>query len=195
MIFSLFKNDHLDDDTRTVYEAIVAQSRLPWLYRELGVPDSVTGRYYMVSLHMCLVLHGLRHTGEGPSKFSQTLFDLFFKVMDQSLREMGVGDVSVPKRIAKMGGAFYGLLAALTPRLDKADLEGLAEVLERNIFVAGAGERNETMPDAISAADPIGLARYCLIQSAALAAQDENEIMSGRISFAPTGTMTDVEGN
>jgi len=183
MIFALFRSPRLRAGTQAVYETIVAQSRQPWLYRDFGVPDNVTGRYDMISLHMCLVLHALRRTGEGPGKFSQALFDLFFKDMDRSLREMGVGDIAVPKRISKMGGAFYGLLAAVTPHLDEKNASGLTEVIKRNILDAGTDASPLYPPDAP------GLAQYCLDQSAALGAQDLVQDLeqdpSGKLVFAP----------
>ena len=83
----------------TLYGAIVAQARNPIFYEELGVPDTVSGRFEMVVLHVVLVLERLEDKAMG-----QRIFDLYCKDMDQSLREMGVGDLGVPKRM-KMSGA------------------------------------------------------------------------------------------
>ena len=91
----------------------MAQSRQTVFYAEWGVPDTVTGRFDMVSLHMALVLGACSGKGAACRDFAQALFDLFFKDMDRSLREMGVGDICVPKRIGKMGGLFYGLVDGL----------------------------------------------------------------------------------
>ncbi len=125
-----------------LYGAIVAQSRRPVFYAEWGVPDTVTGRFDMVSLHMALVLRRLQQDGPAHADFAQALFDLFFKDMDRSLREMGVGDVSVPKRIEKMGGLFYGLVEALNTALDGETNDALEKMLVRDILpdnqIAGA---------------------------------------------------------
>lgn len=117
-----------------VYNAIVAQSRQEQFYADWSVSDTVTGRFDMICLHMCLVLRRLRPDAGGDRDFNQALFDLFFKDMDRSLREMGVGDVSVPKRIQKMGGVFYGLLGNLTDAIDSKDEQALVGVVERNFY-------------------------------------------------------------
>jgi cytochrome b pre-mRNA-processing protein 3 len=119
-----------------LYEAIVAQSRQTHFYADWGVPDTVTGRFDMISLHMALVLRRLKREGPAVSEFSQALFDLFFKDMDRSLREMGVGDISVPKRIEKMGGLFYGLVDGLGDALESEDDGALDAFVLRNFLPA-----------------------------------------------------------
>ena len=92
----------------------MAQSRQPRFYADWGVPDTVTGRFDMITLHMALMLRRLVRAGRRAA-FSQALFDLFFRDMDRS-REMGAGDLGVPKKIKKMGNVFYGLSPASTRR-------------------------------------------------------------------------------
>ena len=137
MALSLFRKSASTEPVYALYAAIVAQSRQPRFYGEWGVPDTVTGRFDMISLHLALVLRRLR--AEKDAKvFTQALFDLFFKDMDRSLREMGAGDLAVPKKIRKMGEVFYGLLASLDTALTEgkpADVEG---VLLRNVYAASA---------------------------------------------------------
>jgi cytochrome b pre-mRNA-processing protein 3 len=151
-----------------VYDAIVAQSRQEKFYAEWDVSDTVTGRFDMICLHMALVLHRLRAEQE---QFSQDLFDLFFMDMDRSLREMGVGDISVPKRITKMGGVFYGLLEKLTEAFDNDDEEALAQAIRRN--VAGA-EKSE---------NALELADYLQKLRARLAKQSPQDIVAGNIDL------------
>ena len=171
MIWPFKKKSTQSDQVYAVYNSIVAQSRQVPFYLDMSVPDTVTGRFDMVSMHMCLVLRHLRaETGE-MKQFSQSLFDLFFKDMDRSLREMGVGDVSVPKRIQKMGSVFYGLLAKLTEALDEGEQNTLIEVLNRNIYNA------ENAPDARK------LAIYVEKAVKQLNAQSQSDIMSGKLSF------------
>ncbi len=117
-----------------VYNAIVAQSRHSRFYAEWGVPDTLTGRFDMISLHMGVLFRRLRGQDAETKQFSQELFDLFFRDMDRSLREMGVTDIGVPKQIAKMGELFYGLLSKLTAALDGDNPEALETVLKRNIY-------------------------------------------------------------
>lgn len=135
MVASFFsRKPKLTDVHYALYSAIVAQSRQPVFYAEWGVPDTLTGRFDMISLHMALVLRRLQTQGATCRDFSQALFDLFFKDMDRSLREMGVGDISVPKRIAKMGSLFYGLVDALTEALSGRPDSRLENALARNII-------------------------------------------------------------
>ncbi len=171
MIFNLFRKNTATEPVLAVYSAIVAQSRQPVFYAEWLVPDTVTGRFDMISLHMALLFRRLR-SETGPGKdFSQAVFDLFFRDMDRSLREMGVGDLGVPKRIQKMGNIFFGLLAALNEPMDRNDLPGLEAVLSRNIFDGGAGEHVRA------------LAQYLLDQDRALLSKPAGDIVAGRIIF------------
>ncbi len=134
MISSLFKKKPNQKAIQEVYASIVAQSRQPVFYSEWQVPDSVTGRFDMVALHMCMILRRLKTSKDQDREFSQTLFDWFFRDMDRSLREMGAGDMAVPKRIQKMGELFYGMLASIGDALDDNDQAELQEALSRNIF-------------------------------------------------------------
>jgi cytochrome b pre-mRNA-processing protein 3 len=138
MILSLFRKRPDREPVLAVYRAIVAQSRRQAFYAEWGVPDTVTGRFDMISLHMALVLWRLRGQSAELQEFSQALHDLFFKDMDRSLREMGAGDLAVPKKIQKMGSLFYGLLQSLGDALDGDDPEALEAVIGRNVTAGGA---------------------------------------------------------
>ena len=91
-----------------IYGAVVAQARAPALYARLGVPDSVTGRFEMVVLHTVLTIDRLKRDGERGGALGQHVFDDFCRDMDQSLRELGFGDMAVPKRMKKLGESFYG---------------------------------------------------------------------------------------
>ena len=171
MILSLFRKDTATAPVYAVYSAIVAQSRQPRFYADWLVPDTVTGRFDMISLHLALLFRRLRaETGE-QKEFSQAVFDLFFKDMDRSLREMGVGDLGVPKRIQKMGNIFFGLLAAMNEAMDRGDQAGLQAVLSRNVFDGADGPH-------------VGaLAAYLLAEDRALAAQPVDSITGGSLSF------------
>lgn len=134
MILNLFRKNPASDAVYGVYTAIVAQSRQPVFYAEWGVPDTVTGRFDMISLHMSLLFRRLRVEKQAGTVFSQALFDLFFKDMDRSLREMGAGDMAVPKKVRKMTEIFYGLMTSLNEAIDRDDRPGVEAVLRRNIY-------------------------------------------------------------
>lgn len=115
-----------------IYGMIVTQARQPVFYAGYGVPDTVSGRFDMVLLHLWMVLRLLRSVpgGEGAS---QALFDRFCGDMDDNLREMGVGDLTVPKRMRKFGEAFYGRSAAYDAAVEAGEAQ-LVIALDRNIF-------------------------------------------------------------
>jgi cytochrome b pre-mRNA-processing protein 3 len=115
-----------------IYGMIVAQAREPLFYRDLGVPDTVNGRFDLLVLHLWMVLRRLKPI-EGGADLSQALFDRFCDDMDANLREMGVGDLTVPKRMQAFGEAFYGRAAAYDIALT-AGAEPLAQALCKNIF-------------------------------------------------------------
>jgi cytochrome b pre-mRNA-processing protein 3 len=115
-----------------IYGMIVTQAREPLFYRDLGVPDTVNGRFDMLVLHLWMVLRRLKAT-EGGAALCQALFDRFCEDMDANLREMGVGDLTVPKRMQAFGEAFYGRSAAYDLALTEG-LEPLAQALCRNIL-------------------------------------------------------------
>ena len=171
MILSLFRKNTATAPVYAVYSSIVAQSRQPRFYAEWQVPDTVTGRFDMISLHMALLFRRLRHGPKPAKDFSQAVFDLFFKDMDRSLREMGVGDLGVPKRIQKMGNIFFGLLAAMSEAMDRNDAAALQAVLSRNIFDGATGPHVAALAD------------YLLAEDKALGAQPSTAITQGALSF------------
>jgi cytochrome b pre-mRNA-processing protein 3 len=118
-----------------LYEAIVADARQEKFYTEMEVPDTLDGRFDMIVLHMFLVLDRLR--GEA-ADMSQQLTDTFFKDLDRTLREMGIGDLSVAKKIRPMAEAFAGRIKAYAT----ASEEGvLVEALQRNVYGGAANPK------------------------------------------------------
>ena len=115
-----------------IYGMIVTQAREPSFYRDLGVPDTVNGRFDLLVLHLWLVLRRFK-LADGGTGLSQALFDRFCDDMDANLREMGVGDLTVPKRMQAFGEAFYGRVAAYDLALSTGP-EPLAQALCKNIL-------------------------------------------------------------
>jgi cytochrome b pre-mRNA-processing protein 3 len=116
----------------TIYGMIVTQAREPLFYRDLGVPDTVNGRFDLLVLHLWMVLRRVRLTDCGV-ELAQALFDRFCEDLDANLREMGVGDLAVPKRMRAFGEAFYGRSAAYDLALTEGQ-DTLAAALGRNIL-------------------------------------------------------------
>jgi cytochrome b pre-mRNA-processing protein 3 len=158
MISFPFRRQTQDPKITRLYGTIVAQARSPSFYADYGVPDTVNGRLDMIILHLVLLL---RRTGSGPQALQavgQEVFNLFCRDIDHNLREMGVGDLSVPKQMRRVGEAYYGRAAAYDAALAAGEGE-LIEALTRNIFGGpSAGARR--------------LAAYVRKAAAELAAQD-----------------------
>jgi cytochrome b pre-mRNA-processing protein 3 len=153
---------------RRCYEAIVAAARHPVFYADWGVPDTLDGRFDMISLHAFLVLDRLKGT---EAAFRQGLVDELFADMDRSLREMGVGDISVGKKVRKMAEVFYGRVTAYDKALAGAAGE-LEAAIARNVF---AGEGPGPAPGLLAA--------YMKAERAHLASQDVGAIARGSVVF------------
>ena len=123
----------------TIYGMIVTQAREPSFYRDLGVPDTVNGRFDLLVLHLWMVLRRFRRLAER-ANLGQALFDRFCEDLDANLREMGVGDLSVPKRMRAFGEAFYGRAAAYDLAVTQGQ-EALAGALCRNILNGQGSEK------------------------------------------------------
>jgi len=153
----------------TIYGMIVTQGREPLFYRDLGVPDTVNGRFDLLVLHLWMVLRRLRPM-EGGTGLSQALFDRFCDDMDANLREMGVGDLTVPKRMQAFGEAFYGRVAAYDLALAESPA-ALAQALCKNIY------------SGVEIEDARRLAAYVGTAVAALSGVDNVVLLSGSWKF------------
>ncbi|MBN8995944.1 MAG: ubiquinol-cytochrome C chaperone [Rhizobiales bacterium] len=129
----LKRNRRNEDIASALYGAIVAQARDPALYGDRGVPDTLEGRFEMIILHLALVLRHLR-ADEGEKAVGQALFDTFCTEMDRALREMGVGDLGVGKRMRKMAEAFYGRAGRYDAGLETGDAEAIAATIGRALY-------------------------------------------------------------
>lgn len=125
-----------DPTIGALYGMIVAQARSPAFYRGYGVPDTVAGRMDMIVLHLVLVLRRLREISVSRHPLGQDLFDLFCRDMDDNFREMGVGDLRVPKEMRRVAEAFYGRAKAYDTALDAGDEPALVAALARNLMAS-----------------------------------------------------------
>ncbi|GJD31533.1 hypothetical protein PMNALOAF_2792 [Methylobacterium adhaesivum] len=161
---------------RELHGRINTAARVPALYTALGVPDTVEGRFECLSLHVILVLRRLHHLPDPAADVAQDLVNAVFLQLDSSLRESGIGDFGVPKRMKKLGAAFYGRAAGYDAALDGADADALAKVLARNVL----GIDNP--------ADAAGLARYVMASDRALAGLDLDTLVETGPVFASIET-------
>ena len=107
-------------------------------YQVYGVPDTVNGRLEMIMLHAVLILQRLEREPAAARALGQGVFDRFCRDMDESMREMGVGDLAVPRKMRRIGEAFYGRQETYRQALVAADEQPLAAALRRNVFADGS---------------------------------------------------------
>ena len=125
-------NSQFDSETEELYEVIVSLSRNSSLYKRGGVPDSLDGRYELIVLHTHLVIKKLIVNGKQGKNVSQKLFNTMVKDFDNSLRELGVGDLSVGKKVKKMIEGFYGRVEAYEKEFSSKTQA--FRVLKRNLY-------------------------------------------------------------
>lgn len=173
MILSLFRKDPNKDAADALYAAALEQARTPAFYLNYGVADTVEGRFELASLHVYLLLRRLKGAGDETKKLAQMLLDTFFSDMDGVLRELGVGDLSVARKIRGLAEAFFGRVAAYEAAMaEEADQGALTDALARNVY-------GDADPSAAAA-----LADYARRSAAALAEQPIGRIKSGIANFS-----------
>jgi cytochrome b pre-mRNA-processing protein 3 len=178
-IISFFGKTQNDAAAVALYRRIITQARQPDFYSRHAVPDSLDGRFDMIVLHSFLVMRRLRAIGTAAAqRLSQQLFDLQFADMDSSLREIGVGDLGVGKKVKVMAQAFLGRVEAYEVGLQASDDAALIEALTRNLY-------GTSQP---SPAGPGRMAAYVRAADQFLAAQQDANILAGNVDFpAPPG--------
>jgi cytochrome b pre-mRNA-processing protein 3 len=180
-IRSWFRPAPRQREAHALYTAAVSAARCPVLYAGIGVPDTLDGRFDCLSLHVYLVIRQLWKTPPPGPALAQAVFDAMFADMDRSLREIGVGDLSVPKRNRRMWEAFHGRALAYGEALDAGDRMALEAAIARNVWrgeAAGEG--------------PARLARYARAVDAALAGQ-VGAMLGGQVVFPPLETEAVVQ--
>jgi len=162
-----------------LYSDVVAAARTPAFYADLGVPDTIEGRYEMIVLHVVLLLRRLRRPEAGQKRLAQALVDFMAADLDRSIRELGVGDMSVGKFMKRLGEGLYGRAAAYNKALDDRDLRALEAAALRNIFDGDdPGERILAL-----------IAYYVLSQHDHLAGEPIEPVAAGHVAFLPFADM------
>jgi len=171
----LFRRKPFEREGYELYGAAVAAAREPAYYLDYAVADTLQGRFDLVGLHVALLIRRLRHDpAPAGQNLAQAVFDAMFNDMDVNLREMGVGDMSISKRVKSMWEAFHGRAQAYEAALDAAEPAALAEALIRNLWAG-------TPPEDATAA--LRLAARAIALDAALAAQPMAALSAGRLAF------------
>lgn len=140
----------------------------------MGIPDTGEGRFENITLHVFLILHRLKQDHDATGELAQSLFDHMFKDMDDNLREMGVGDMRIPKRIFSMVESFYGRTKVYQSGLENED-DSLAGALRRNLYHQAEPGKGEVD----------GMVAYIRRESGALANQPLDRLLRGELQFGP----------
>jgi cytochrome b pre-mRNA-processing protein 3 len=159
-----------------LYATCVAAARAQELYRDFGVSDTIEGRYELIVLHVVLLLRRLGASGGKPSKIAQALVNFMAADLDRSIRELGVGDLSVGKFMRRLGEGLYGRGAVYNAALDSGDSSALQEALLRNVYDGAA----------LGEGILVAMADYVHIQDRHLAGQQIAAIEAGHIEFLPS---------
>ena len=171
-LFSAFRRSPHERAGFTLYGAAVATARSPYFYADLAVRDSVEGRLDLIHFHAALLVRRLRRDADkrGPA-LAQAVFDAMFSDMDVNLREMGVSDLVVGKRVRGLWEAFHGRAIAYEAALEAGDHPAMAAALARNVW-----REDEAGPAAER------LARIAFAQAENLQSQDIAQLLAGQAS-------------
>jgi cytochrome b pre-mRNA-processing protein 3 len=170
----LRKRDKHERAAFQLYGAAVGAARDPYLYASLGVPDTLDGRFDAIGLYVYLTIRRLSTAPDPGPALAQAVFDAMFTDMDNNLREIGVSDLSVGKRMRAMWEAFHGRAKVYTDAIQTADRAALEVALARNVWRGAA-----------PAGAAASLARVVSAQVAHLASQSLATLESGQVQFLP----------
>lgn len=171
MILSLLRKDPARDAADALFAAAAEAARNPVFFTHWGAPDTPEGRFEIQSLTVILLLDRLAAEGEATRKLATYVSETMFAELDAALRELGVGDLSVGRRIRKLAEGFYGRANAYRSALKENDDAALESALARNVYEV------ETAPHAAA------LARYVKATAQALAAQPASRLGNGIVTF------------
>lgn len=169
---SIFKNSAETELAHTLYAETILAARRPLFFNAGGVPDTAEGRFEMIALIAFLVLQRLKKI-EGTNELSQKYFDVMFNDLDSNLRELGVGDLSVGKKIKKLAESFYGRIKAYESGLEADDNVTLTASLMRNVY------RHTDVSPEIGAK----LSVYVHDEATNLNDQSDQAFLDGKINF------------
>ncbi len=178
MLGKLFRKDPMAAPATALYARVVEQARLPSFYVSGGVPDTVDGRFELVSIHAFLLFRRLKQDGAAGAALAQAVFDVMFADMDTALRELGAGDLGVAPRVKRMASGFSGRVAAYDAGLAGSD-QALANALRRNLYGTLPREADERQAGAWAAA----MAAYLRVAAADLERQASSDLLAGKVAF------------
>ncbi len=171
MIFKLFRRSPNQPLIDRLHGEIMAQARQPAFFLEYGVADTPEGRFELVAIHVLMAVRRLNALPPPAADVSRDLTDCMFRHFDIAFREMGVGDISVPKRMKKYAQNWLGRAQVYGKALEAEDAEALAGALTRNVYGREAGEAPEAGR----------LARYMIALQTALQETETDDFLAARL--------------
>lgn len=166
-----------------IYEQIVSQARQPAYYSHYGGTDTVLGRFEVLALRMVLVVRRMQSGSASLSAMSQDLTDRFFQDIDHSMRELGIGDRGIPRRMKTFAGLFYGRAKAYGGALDAGDGEAMTAALRRNFY--GVSQEG-------SLGAPL-LSDHVFASAKRLQAQQDSQLLQAQLDFCEPDPVEEVE--
>ncbi|RKE85255.1 ubiquinol-cytochrome C chaperone family protein [Rhizobium sp. AG855] len=174
MVFGFFRQKRNNQAiVERQYAILTSAARTPAFYLDMNAPDTVMGRFEMLTIMLILYFRRTARSDRSGQEIAQNIIDAFFEDVDHSIRELGVGDPGVPKRMKKLAGMYYGRLESYAAALDKGDRDALAAALARNIH-----------PEVAPAPDMQSLAGWMFSAEEALGSVAEAEIETGTARIA-----------
>ena len=168
------------DAAQALYASAVEAARRPVLFEELGVPDTLDGRFEMITLHLFPIIHRLMPADADP-ELARVVSETFVNEMDAALREMGVGDLTVPKRMKVLYRSFAGRVSAYSKAVDE-NPAALRAAVARNVYPEG---------DPQGCAGP--MAAYLRLLVDTLGRNSLDELRSGSVTFPEPATTEQVK--
>ncbi len=197
---TFFKPRPVKRIAQMLYLECVARARLPVFYLDYGIDDAIGARFELLTFHIGLVVTHLKSAAasdprrEQAAETGQALFDAFLLALDSTLREQGVGDLTVPKKMKKLGIVIYTRMKRWDD-LRTEPIETQADYAARTLY-AGAGYDGDDEGDALG--EDI-IPSHIVEQSRAFAAYAQSarealtidDILAGRIGW-PTPAELEV---
>ena len=170
-LFSRNRNKQLIDK---LHDEIMVGVLNPALYLSCGVPDTFEGRFEMLVLHGALTTRRIERLAAPGPDLAQDLTDVIFRYLDVTLREMGVGDTTVPKKMKKHAESYAGRAFSYLTALDAQDEEALRLALARNVY----GDETQA-----ASSQTKRLAHYAMAIESALGQYELDHFLSGQIGY------------
>ncbi|MBX9616546.1 MAG: ubiquinol-cytochrome C chaperone [Caulobacteraceae bacterium] len=138
MLKNLFRSRTAERPGLALYAQAVEQARRPDFYTTLGVSDEIDARFELYTLHVLLLILRLKDEPGAAAvrgaEAGQDLFDVYVSALDNALRELGVHDVTIAKKMRKLGEALYGRMTAYEGPIRSGDAGPLSTGLARNVY-------------------------------------------------------------